>query len=167
MGNAERVNCVVSIETCFRHVTIDVTEIDIASLLGHVFRDEGFTDGDVSVAVVDDPEMHELNRRHLDHDYPTDVLSFVFERNPPSIVGEIVVSAETAKRESRQYGWSPQNELVLYLVHGALHLIGYDDKSPADRQEMRQREAYWLEQLGLPTPPSEHSITDGQGASPS
>ena len=113
-----------------------------------VLKGEGIESGEISLAVVDDPTIHELNRRWLEHDEPTDVLSFVLERDGSSLEGEIIVSADTARARASEFGWSADAELALYIIHGALHLAGYDDKEPAARAEMRQRECFYLERLG-------------------
>ena len=93
------------------------------------------------VAIVDDEEMTRLHRQFLGKDGPTDVLSF------PS--GEIVVSADTAAREARARGIPPLSELILYVVHGALHLDGHDDNKPKARARMRTAERRVLRELGL------------------
>ena len=71
--------------------------------------------GEVSLAVVDDAEMHRLNRRHLNHDCPTDVISFVFDASPRAFDGEIIVSADTARREAERLDWRAHDELLLYV----------------------------------------------------
>ncbi|MDC0935775.1 rRNA maturation RNase YbeY [Pirellulales bacterium] len=103
----------------------------------------------ISVAVVDDPAIHVLNRRHLQHDYPTDVLSFLLERSPAHLEGEIVISADTAAREAADAGWSTDDELALYVVHGMLHLLGHEDQQAADAQRMCSAEADLLARLGI------------------
>src|SRR5690606_29065753 len=90
---------------------------------------EGYQRGEVSVAVIGDKAIHQINRQYLKHDEPTDVISFVFERADGAIDGEIVVSADTAAAQAARFGWKIENELALYAVHGALHLAGYDDLS--------------------------------------
>ncbi|MCX7417380.1 MAG: rRNA maturation RNase YbeY [Planctomycetia bacterium] len=70
--------------------------------------------------------------------------------------GDIVVSTETAARVSREFGWTPRQELAYYVIHGLLHLSGYDDHSPADRRKMRGRERSLLKSIGLPVPPRTH-----------
>jgi probable rRNA maturation factor len=108
------------------------------------------------VAIVSDVKIHAINREHLDHDFPTDVISFLYSgrraleesRGPGparrgaglEIEGELVVSDETALREAPSHGWPPASELELYLVHGLLHLCGYDDLSQPERRVMRRRE---------------------------
>jgi probable rRNA maturation factor len=106
----------------------------------------------VNVAIVDDATIHGLNRRHLQHDYPTDVLSFPLEDSRDKLAGEIVVSAETAQREAAAYGWSGDEELCLYVVHGALHLAGLRDKTSAEKRAMRAAEERVLAELGLAAP---------------
>src|SRR5207245_8564741 len=90
-----------------------------------------------------------LNRRDLDHDCPTDVISFgLSEPGDPVLFGELIVSAETAATTARQAGVDPWHELALYLVHGVLHLCGYDDSSPDARAAMRRREGEILARAG-------------------
>ena len=114
-----------------------------------ILNDAGIASGEVSIAVVDDARMHELNRRYLAHDYPTDVLSFVLARDGDRLDGQIVVSADYAAREAARYGWNADDELLLYTIHGALHLVGYDDLSPESKRQMRQQERAYLGQFGL------------------
>ncbi len=114
-----------------------------------VLAGEGIASAELSLAVVDDATSHRLNRQFLSHDYPTDVLSFLLESDAGWLEGEVIVSADTAERVSGEYGWETEDELLLYVVHGVLHLVGYDDHAEPERQRMRRREAYYLRQLGL------------------
>ena len=114
-----------------------------------VLADAGVSDGELSIALVDDAVIQDLNRRYLDHDGPTDVLSFLLERDGQRLEGEVVVSAETAARSAQGFGWSADDELLLYVIHGVLHLVGFDDQDPQSLAEMRDREAYYLRQFGL------------------
>ncbi len=98
--------------------------------------------------MTDDPTIQQINRRHLDHDYPTDVISFGYQSAAPQIAGELVVSMDTAYRQANQLGWDPINELMLYIVHGVLHLTGLDDLAPQQRSQMRTAEAAIMTQLG-------------------
>lgn len=129
-----------------------------------VLADSRFSGGRVNVAVVDDATIHDLNRRHLDHDWPTDVLSYALAETDDTLEGEIVVSAETAASQAAQYGWTPAEELLLYVVHGALHLAGYCDKTPAEADAMRAAEARFLERLGVSPPPREELSSAEQQA---
>jgi probable rRNA maturation factor len=105
--------------------------------------------GAVSVALVDD---RAIRRLHLDHsglDSATDVLSFPLADAPGGLLGEVVASAETARREARARGHRAQEELLLYVVHGVLHLAGFDDHAPAARKKMRAAERAALRAIGV------------------
>jgi probable rRNA maturation factor len=122
----------------------------------------------ISIALVDDVTIHQLNREHLQHDYPTDVLSFLLDSaageaatdegnsggrplrgRGKRLDGEVILSTDTALREAGRYGWRPHDEVTLYLVHGLLHLCGYDDQTATLREEMRGRERQILAIWGL------------------
>ena len=133
----------------------DVSEQDVVQVITHILVDHEIQTAEVSLAIVDDATIHQLNREHLDHDYPTDVLSFVLERSANSLDGEIIVSSDTATRLAPEFDWSSQSELTLYLIHGALHLVGYDDHSDEDRLEMRRMELQYLEKAGI-APTAQH-----------
>lgn len=91
---------------------------------------------ELSLVVTDDHEMRQLNRKWRGLDRTTDVLSFPMDHGPP-MLGDIVISLETAGRQARQ---SLQKELLFLLVHGFLHLAGYDHKRPKERAQMRRLE---------------------------
>ena len=112
-----------------------------------VFRDSPYNAGCVSIAVVDDPTIHEINRQYLQHDYPTDVLSFVLEDRRPYLEGELVVSTDTAIGNAEEFHVPAAAELLLYVVHGALHLVGYRDKRADEVAEMRLAEAKYMREL--------------------
>ncbi|HEX5136954.1 MAG TPA: rRNA maturation RNase YbeY [Planctomycetota bacterium] len=96
---------------------------------------------DVVVALVDDRAIARLHGRFLGDPTPTDVLSFPH--------GEIVASGETARREAEARGIPPLHELLLYVVHGSLHLAGYRDGKAKDRARMRRAERRVLASLGV------------------
>ena len=74
------------------------------------------------------------------------------------LAGDIVVSTETARRMARAVGWTPRQELAYYIVHGVLHLTGYDDHTPADCRQMRARERAVMKACGLPAPPRPRDV---------
>lgn len=117
-----------------------------------VLRDAGVLDAIVSLAVVDDTTMRRLHRRYLGEDSATDVLSFLLEKDQQMLEGEIVVGAETACRQAPHFGWTPAEELLLYVIHGALHLVGYEDRTPRARALMHRRQTEYLARLGLRPP---------------
>jgi probable rRNA maturation factor len=103
----------------------------------------------ISIAVVDDDTIHELNRQYLQHDWPTDVLSFVLDDQEGHLEGEVILSADTAAAAAAEAGWTAGDEQALYVVHGMLHLIGYQDKTPAEARAMRAAEGKYLRQIGI------------------
>lgn len=114
----------------------------------HVLQTESIDEAQVGIAVVDDATIHELNVRYLKHDYPTDVLSFPLSADDEPLDGEVVVSLDTARREAEHFGWSTDDELLLYVIHGTLHLTGHDDTTPALAAVMREKESAALKHFG-------------------
>lgn len=164
----------------------------------------------LSISIVDNSAIHVINRDHLQHDYPTDVISFQLDFVPAwelqpeddvdddaededeeedftdddddfadevddvssgellsegraagaSIEGEIIASAEMAATMANDGKWSAQAELILYVVHGLLHICGYDDLSPEEKCIMRARERAILSELGLTAIYSEDAEED-------
>src|ERR1700736_5232958 len=104
-----------------------------------VLEGEGHEDAEVSLAFVDNATIHRLNQRYLQHDEPTDVLSFpLSEANARRLAGELVIGAEVARAQAEGRGHDVQAELALYVIHGLLHLCGHDDKTPAGTAAMRE-----------------------------
>lgn len=120
-------------------------------LVRTVLEGEQVADYEISLAFVDNPTIHRLNKRYLDHDEPTDVLSFpLSDPSAKKLAGELVLGVEVARDQAAERGHDVHVELALYVIHGLLHLCGYDDKSPKEEARMRQRERHYLAKLGLP-----------------
>ena len=116
-----------------------------------VLDGEGKADGRIGIALMDNATIHALNKRFLDHDEPTDVLSFpLSEPGGRKLTGELVLGVEVAQAQASSRGHDVQAELALYVIHGLLHLCGYDDHDEAGAAAMRARERHYLAQLGLP-----------------
>lgn len=95
----------------------------------------------VGVRITNDEVIHQINREFLHHDYPTDVISFPYALAVPVVEGELIVSIDTAVVQAAEAGWSIAEELLLYVIHGTLHLVGYDDVDDSDRAAMRTAES--------------------------
>ena len=94
-------------------------------------------DINLSIVIVNDKLMLSLNKRHLSHNYKTDVLAFMLQKDFKwETDAEVIVCYDQAKRMSRSLGIPFKQELLRYLVHGILHLKGYNDKKPRDRKKM-------------------------------
>ncbi|MEK9500993.1 rRNA maturation RNase YbeY [Gemmatimonadota bacterium DH-20] len=122
------------------HVLLDAPEgVSDPSLLEagvrRALRRRGVERAEVSVALVDDPAIHELNRRHLGHDYPTDVISFgLWQPGDPVVVGDIYIGWEQARRQAADLGVDEGEELLRLAVHGALHVAGMDHPDEAEQR---------------------------------
>jgi probable rRNA maturation factor len=93
-----------------------------------------------------------VNREYLQHDYPTDVISFDTTERDELLEGEVIASGETAERVAAENGWKSSDELLLYIVHGMLHVVGLDDTTAKKAKEMRQAERHYMEALLGQTP---------------
>src|SRR5690242_1903499 len=102
---------------------VQVDEARLRKAVDLVLAEAGIREGGVSLALVDDPTIHELNNRFLAHDESTDVLSFVLEQRPGYLEGEIIISGDTAVASGKRFGWPAADEMLLYVIHGTLHLV--------------------------------------------
>ena len=98
----------------------------------------------LSIAFVTNAAIRKINRKFLKHDFATDVLSFPLGTD---LVGELVISAEYAAGEASRRGLPVEEELLRYVAHGILHLLGYDDHRPADRARMWARQERELKKI--------------------
>ena len=102
-------------------------------------RAERVKTGQVTVIGISDPVCRRMNRRFLGHDYTTDVISFPLGR-AGKLEGEVYVNLDRAHVQARVYGVTPGREAARLVIHGTLHLAGYDDRTPAKARRMRRRE---------------------------
>lgn len=100
--------------------------------------------GDISIIYCSDDYLLEINKQYLSHDYYTDVITFNYCEGD-LISGDIFISVDTIKANAEEYGASFDNELCRVMVHGLLHLIGYDDYCESNQLIMRQKEDFYLE----------------------
>jgi probable rRNA maturation factor len=116
-----------------------------------VLEGEGVKDYEISLAFVDNTTIHRLNKQYLNHDEPTDVLTFPYSAaNAKKLEGELILGVQVAQEQAAERGHDVQAELALYVIHGLLHLCGFDDKSPGAEKKMRAREMHYLMQMQLP-----------------
>lgn len=119
-------------------------------------------EAEVDVTIVDDEEIHSMNREYRGMDRPTDVLSFALDEDcedeeEPELIGgpeehlygDIIISAETALRQAEEYGHGLEREMAYLAVHGMFHLLGYDHMTEEDKAEMRAKEEEALRAINL------------------
>jgi rRNA maturation RNase YbeY len=115
----------------------------IEKTVSQVFYGEGSKEAAINVIFMDDHEIHELNKKFLGHDCPTDVISFDLSENR-EIEGEIYIGVDTAREQAKDFRVSLTNELTRLAAHGALHIIGYDDSTKEKRQQMHELENKYI-----------------------
>ena len=109
--------------------------------------------GDINYLLTNDEEVLKVNKEFLGHDYYTDIITFDTSDYDPEqesydvVSADIVISVDTVRANAVEYGASFEEELHRVIIHGILHLIGYDDHSDEDRAEMRNQENIALELL--------------------
>ncbi len=136
-----------------RKTGLDLTLVrrDIDVLMSAV----GEADSSLSLSFVRDPEIRELNRLHRHKDTPTDVLSFPMEPDLDDVerlIGDIVISLDTAARQAAAYDASLQTEVQRLLIHGILHLLGHDHMEADERAVMEAEERRLADSVGMPWP---------------
>lgn len=155
------------IEIADNQECLTIDEEFVMEIVRQTLQTEQVSSATISVAIVDNAQIHKLNRLYLNHDYETDVLSFLLDEpadpqddrstdaprgTGKTIDGEVIVSTEMAIEMAADYSWEAMDELTLYIVHGLLHLCGYDDLSAEELPIMRERECHVFKLLGRPKP---------------
>ncbi len=135
----------------------DFFEVDsdlVLALCEAIFDDANITSGKLGVVLVDSDTIQQYNRDFLNHDYATDVISFPLEdrREDGYLEAEVLACTEVAQDRAAEFGWSQEEEILLYIVHGVLHLVGFDDQTPEGREEMRRKEKEYLGRFGMNVP---------------
>lgn len=136
-------------------VSIDRRKIGAAAR--RVLQALGYGGYELAVILADDQEITRLNRQHFRRNRPTNVISFpMMDETPVSVrakmLGDVVISAETAEREAAEVGKKTEDEVLFLLIHGILHLAGHDhEKGRGDRVEMEAKERELLALLKDPS----------------
>lgn len=116
-----------------------------------VLAGEGIRNAKITLAFLNNPHMHRLNKQYLDHDEPTDVLTFPYTKpKAAKLEGEIAIGYEVASANAAERRHELNIELMLYVIHGCLHLCGYDDRDAKSKKQMRSKEREYLRRLKLP-----------------
>lgn len=140
-----------AIEVTHAHPTRRVDAPALAALMRRAAAGEGFEIEALSVVLADHATVRALNVAWLEHDYDTDVLSFAMDEDAAAqrvVDGEVYVDLDTAWERAAEFGQTPAAEARRYAVHGLLHLMGYDDATPADKAAMHRLEDRYLDQPG-------------------
>lgn len=143
------IEILVDAETATPMQNEGITETDIRKAVLAAASVGNCDTGEIGVRVTDDPNIHQINFDFLQHDYPTDVISFPYLLSIPNVEGELVVSLDTAASEASEANWTVREELLLYVIHGTLHLVGLDDTNDEVRSQMRAAEKKAFRLIGI------------------
>lgn len=115
---------------------------NLKKLANKTLAHQGVDEKEISILLVDDKTIKDFNKQYLKKNYPTDVLAFrmqdgEFSHLHPEILGDVIISLDTAAFRAEEFKTSFEYESQLYLVHGILHLLGFDDGNPKKRNKMR------------------------------
>ena len=130
-----------------------IKQNEMKKLVRRVLKNEK-RDAELNLVFMDNKGIKKINNMFLGHNYATDVLSFAYHEDPrnKTITGEILVSVEMAVQQAQNRACSVEGEIALYLIHGVLHLLGYDDRKKRDAKKMHQRAGDLLSVLGYRVP---------------
>ncbi|MEJ5245017.1 MAG: rRNA maturation RNase YbeY [Bacteroidota bacterium] len=109
----------------------------------NALKGEKINEAEISIVFMNNDDIRDINNRYLKHNWETDVISFPLEENPLS--GEIYIGLEVAREQAKEYNVSLTNELSRLAIHGVLHIIGYDDATDIERNNMTKLENKYLE----------------------
>ena len=138
--NIKNMNIIIENKTDFLNISSVNSITSILEIILNYLNLSKHTE--LSVLFIDDESMRELNRKYRDINRTTDVLSFPQDYlEDTDILGDIVISIDTAKRRSKKYGITLEVELKILLIHGLLHLMGYDHKKKSEADLMQKKES--------------------------
>lgn len=130
------------------HSSLELDSAALERLIHHVIEGEGGRLVHASVVLAGHDTVRSLNERYLEHDYHTDVLAFSLREPSPQdttvVEGEVYVDLDTAAERHEEFDSSFEEEARRYVVHGLLHLLGYDDKTDSGKETMRRLEDRYL-----------------------
>jgi len=132
----------LSVDNC--DVDLSVDDGKIIRLSRRVFSGENISISSVGIILTNHERLRALNVKYLSHDYNTDVLSFLIDESDDGIEGEVYVDVETAEERCAEFGVTVEEEVARYVIHGLLHLAGYEDDTAEKKAVMRQLENRYL-----------------------
>lgn len=124
----------------------------IKEITRFILEKEGCKETEVSILLTEDDGIRQLNKRYRNTDEATDVLAFYQQKNKKealrsNLLGDVVISTETAKRQAKEYNQPLLKEFYLYLIHGLLHLLNYKDETPQDYQDIKEKQEQLLKEV--------------------
>lgn len=138
----------MSIQFCYQSSIVIKNITKVKQLLQTLAITEGFYIDSLTIVFTSDEFLYEMNVQYLKHDYYTDIITFdLSERINKRINGELYISIDRAKENAKEHKVAVQDELRRLMIHGLLHLCGYHDKHDTEKQEMTNKEDFYLNML--------------------
>ncbi len=143
-----------------RRFAVPIPQKRISTITKNILKKCGVGHGEINLLLVRDAEIHRINRKYLNHDCATDVITFGYiekskknKKNPKiletDLLGEIIISLDTTRRQAKIFGNDFFYELCFYICHGILHILGWNDKTVKQRRLMLAKQAQILKQIGI------------------
>lgn len=129
------------------HPKYRINARETVRLVRRVLKAEGQQQAECSVIFINDKRMTAMNTRYLNHTYRTDVLSFPFNEEHDTVSGEVYVNLDQARRQAKEYNVTIRNEVHRLIIHGVLHLAGYEDRTKQQKNIMTIAENTYLRHL--------------------
>ncbi|HEX7356508.1 MAG TPA: rRNA maturation RNase YbeY [Ignavibacteriaceae bacterium] len=117
-----------------------ISKKNIHSLTSNLAKELNFTISSLEINFISGHKIYEINKKHLKHYYTTDIITFNYSNNSKEIDGEIFISLDDALENSKKFKVSYSEEIVRLVIHGILHLLGYDDQKSSDKKIMKRLE---------------------------
>ncbi|MBN1869687.1 MAG: rRNA maturation RNase YbeY [Candidatus Omnitrophica bacterium] len=136
---------------------VALNSLQIRKIVKAILRHEGIDKASLSIVFVSHQRIKALNKKYLGREYATDVLAFDLaerrdgSRRGAAVIGDVIISTDAAIKNAGIYDTSLSEEIALYLIHGILHLSGYDDHKAGDIRRMRKKEQQYMTVLGAKT----------------
>ncbi len=137
----------MSINVYYDNVKFRIKEIKrVKEFFNKVIKNEKVHCGDLNFIFTSDESLLEINQSFLRHNYFTDVITFNYCEKM-KLNGEIYISIDSVRRNAKELKEKVNDEILRVMIHGVLHLIGYDDKTEVEKIKIREKENYWIEQF--------------------
>lgn len=115
-------------------------KLTIHKLIHQLKSELGFSINSLEISFVHSSQMISVNRSYLKHNYSTDIITFQYSNDKNNIDGEIIISDEVASKNAKRFRTTASEEIIRLIIHGVLHLLGYDDQNAGDKKLMKEIE---------------------------
>ena len=124
----------------YNSTSFKIKKNEIHKFVNSLKKELKFSISDFSINFINEPEMISLNKKFLSHNYSTDIITFNYSGENYTLDGEIFISLDDASYNAQKYGADISNEILRLIIHGFLHMLGFDDKNASRRKEMKRIE---------------------------